>query len=116
MNRLICVAMLTLACFPAAAASAPAVPPAGNPAGMYTFIEARLAAEDGDYSRALDLMGELIDKQPNDAVLRYERADIYASAAKLDKAIAELREAVRLNPKFSEAERLLGSTLPELVR
>ncbi|MFA6955982.1 MAG: tetratricopeptide repeat protein [Thermoanaerobaculia bacterium] len=109
MKRLICLAMLTMACLPAAAAPAPTR--AENPSDMYAFMEARLAAEDGDYSRALDLMGELIDKKPNDEVLRYERSDIYASAAKLDKAIAELREAVRLNPKFYEAERLLGRLL-----
>ena len=78
---------------------------------MYGFLAARLAAERGEFSRALDLIGELIDKNPADSVLRFERAQIYASAAKLDKAIAELREVVKLSPTFYEAHRLLGRIL-----
>lgn len=78
---------------------------------MYGFLAARLAAERGEFSRALDLIGELIDKNPADPVLRFERAQIYASAAKLDKAIAELREVVKLSPTFYEAHRLLGRIL-----
>ncbi|MBI2214648.1 MAG: tetratricopeptide repeat protein [Acidobacteria bacterium] len=108
MKRLTLIAMLTLACLSVAAAGTPAVAPADTPADMYTFMEARLAAEDGEYSRALELIDTLIEKKPKDPVLRYERADILAAAAKLEKAITELREVVKLNPKFYEAERLLG--------
>lgn len=108
MRRLICVAVLALATVPALAAAAPQ---ADSPADMYAFIEARLAAENGEYSRALELIGALIEKKPKDAVLRYERADILASAAKLDQAVEELREVIKLNPKFYEAERLLGRLL-----
>ncbi|MCM2314842.1 MAG: tetratricopeptide repeat protein [Thermoanaerobaculia bacterium] len=78
---------------------------------MYGFLAARLAAERGEFSRALDLIDELIGKNPADPVLRFERAEIYASAAKLDKAIAELREVVKLSPTFYEAHRLLGRIL-----
>jgi predicted Zn-dependent protease len=82
-----------------------------TPDDMYAFMAARLAAERGEFSRALDLLGELIEKRPNDPILRYERAEMYASAAKLEKAITELREVVKLSPKFYEAQRLLGRIL-----
>jgi tetratricopeptide (TPR) repeat protein len=111
MKRLISLAILALACLPAAAAGAPPAPSSESPADMYSFMDARLAAENGEYARALELIDALIQKKPKDPVLRYERADILASAAKLDKAIAELREVVKLNPTFYEAERLLGRLL-----
>lgn len=103
MKRLFAVATLALTTLFAGAQE--------TPSEMYGFMAARLAAERGEFSRALDLIDEVIQKNPGDPVLRYERAEIYASAAKLDKAIAELREVVKLSPTFYEAQRLLGRIL-----
>lgn len=103
MKRFLAIAMLLSTTLAAGAQE--------TPDEMYGFLSARLAAERGEFSRALDLIDELIDKNPTDPVLRYERAEIYAAAAKLDKAIAELREVVKLSPTFYEAQRLLGRIL-----
>ncbi|MGK2856769.1 MAG: tetratricopeptide repeat protein [Thermoanaerobaculia bacterium] len=103
MKRHFAIAMLLTTTFAVAAQE--------TPDEMYGFLAARMAAERGEFSRALDLIGEVIEKNPTDPVLRYERAEIYATAAKLDKAITELREVVKLSPKFYEAQRLLGRIL-----
>lgn len=103
MKRLFAIAMLLTTTLAVAAQE--------EPDEMYGFMAARLAAERGEYSRAIDLISKVIEKNPTDSVLRYERAEIYAAAAKLDKAIAELREVVKLSPKFYEAQRLLGRIL-----
>ncbi len=82
-----------------------------TPAQMYDFMAARLAAEQGDYSKAVDLINKVIAKNPKDPVLLYERAMIYVDAAKLDKAVDELRNVTKLYPDFYDAQKLLGRIL-----
>jgi predicted Zn-dependent protease len=81
------------------------------PKEPYEFILARLAADDGDTNRALQLLGQIIEKQPRDPILLFERASIYLDANKPDKAIGELRSLVQLYPSFYDAQRLLGRVL-----
>ena len=46
----------------------------------YSFLVARLAADEGDFTRALSLMDRLVAAQPRDPVLRYERASMLLDA------------------------------------
>lgn len=77
----------------------------------YEFILAKLAADDGRYDEALSRIDKIVARNPENAVVLYERALILVDASKTDAAEAELRKVVILQPKFYDAERLLGRVL-----
>jgi len=77
----------------------------------YEFILAKLAADDGRFDEALSRLDKLAQKNPDNAVLRFERAMIMLDAARGDAAEAELRKVVAMQPNFYDAERILGRLL-----
>src|SRR5213593_5096616 len=77
----------------------------------YEFILAKLAADDGRFDEALTRLDKLAQKNPDNAVLRFERAMIMRDASRGDAAEAELRKAVAIQPNFYDAERILGRLL-----
>jgi predicted Zn-dependent protease len=77
----------------------------------YEFILAKLAADDGRYEEALARLDKLVTKNPDNAVLRFERAMVMLDASRNDAAEAELRKVVQLQPNFYDAERILGRLL-----
>ncbi len=68
------------------------------------FDAARKATDDTDaaayYKAGLGIC-------PDDDVAHYELGEIYVRLDQTDAAIAEFKEAVRINPKFSRAQRQL---------
>lgn len=83
------------------------------PSDPYEFLQAKLAAAEGRFDDALALLDKVIQKNPSDFVLRYERASILADAGRLDRAEAELRKVIELKGDFYDARRLLGRMLLE---
>lgn len=81
------------------------------PSDTHEFLMARLAADEGRFEEALDRIDEVIRKNPGNAVLLFERAMILVDAGRIDRAEAELREAVKLAPGFFDANRMLGRLL-----
>jgi predicted Zn-dependent protease len=77
----------------------------------YDFITAKMAAEHGEFDRALGLIDKLITATPSDPVLHYERAMILLDAARPDKAEAELRGLTASHPDFVDAQKILGRLL-----
>jgi predicted Zn-dependent protease len=77
----------------------------------YEFLLAKLAAGEGRFDDALNRMDRVIDKSPDDPVLRYERAMMLIDAGKVDKAEAELRQVLTKSPDFYDANRVLGRIL-----
>ncbi len=77
----------------------------------YEFILAKLAADEGRYDEALSRIDKIVTRNPENAVVLYERALILVDASKVDAAEAELRKVVVLQPNFYDAERLLGRVL-----
>jgi tetratricopeptide (TPR) repeat protein len=77
----------------------------------YEFILAKLAADDGRFDEALTRIDKIVAKNPQNAVVLYERALILIDASKVDTAEAELRKVVVLQPNFYDAERVLGRVL-----
>jgi len=77
----------------------------------YEFILAKLAADDGRFDEALSRIDKIVAKNPQNAVILYERALILIDASKVDAAEAELRKVVALQPNFYDAERVLGRVL-----
>ncbi|MCU1231483.1 MAG: tetratricopeptide repeat protein [Acidobacteria bacterium] len=81
------------------------------PSEPYDFIIAKLAAEDQRYDEALTLIDKVIAKNPNDLVLRYERAMILVDAGRTEAAEKELRSVTTKYPDFYDAQRILGRIL-----
>jgi tetratricopeptide (TPR) repeat protein len=77
----------------------------------YEFILAKLAADDGRFDEALSRIDKIVARNPQNAVVLYERALILIDASKVDTAEAELRKVVALQPNFYDAERVLGRVL-----
>jgi len=77
----------------------------------YDFLLAKLAAEEGRYDEAIDKISSVIQKNPHEPVLMYERAMMFIDAGRIDRAETELRAVVDKNPDFYDAERVLGRLL-----
>ncbi|MBW3565770.1 MAG: tetratricopeptide repeat protein [Acidobacteria bacterium] len=75
------------------------------------FLEARLAASEGDAAVALELFDELIRNEPEDPVLRLERAQVLSSIGRLRDAERDLEVAIRIDPAFADARKLYGRIL-----
>lgn len=77
----------------------------------HQFLLGRLAAEEGNLATATEIFTKLINDSPDDPVLRFERASVYLASRKVDLAEDDLRIAVAKDPKFYDAEKLLGRIL-----
>lgn len=77
----------------------------------YEFLLAKMASDEGRFEEALNRIDKVINKAPDDPVLRYERAMMLIDAGKIDKAEAELRQVLAKSPDFYDANRVLGRVL-----
>ena len=73
------------------------------------FLRARAAIAEGSYREALDLYRKVIELVPNDAVVRFEYAQLLRDLNVPDEAMKQAREVVRIDPKLVEGHRLLGA-------
>ncbi|HEX2121696.1 MAG TPA: tetratricopeptide repeat protein, partial [Thermoanaerobaculia bacterium] len=81
------------------------------PNEAYDFLLSKLAAEEGRYDEALERIDSVVSKNPDDAVLLYERALMLIDAGRVDRAESELRTVVQKHPDFYDAQRILGRLL-----
>lgn len=77
----------------------------------YQFILAKLAAQDGRYDDALSRMDKVLARNPDNAVLQFERAMILIDATRLDAAETALRNITASHPDLYDAQRVLGRLL-----
>src|SRR6185503_10369526 len=63
----------------------------------YDFLLAKLAAGEGRYDEALERMNAVIQKNPADPVLLYERAMMLIEAGRIERAETELRAVTQKN-------------------
>ena len=83
------------------------------PTDSYEFILAKMAASEARFDEALALLDKVIEKNPNNAILRFERATVLIDAGRMDQAEAELRKVVATTPDLYDAQRVLGRMLVE---
>ncbi len=78
-------------------------------ASRKAFLAARTAVADGRYQEALGLYRKVLEQVPDDAVVRFEYAQLLRDLNVTAEAETQAREAVRLDPTLPEAQRLLGN-------
>ncbi|MGZ4779770.1 MAG: tetratricopeptide repeat protein [Thermoanaerobaculia bacterium] len=81
------------------------------PTEPYDFLVAKMAASEGRFDEALSRIDRVIEKNPDNPVLLYERAMIYIDSVKPEKAETELRKLIAAHPDFYDAQRILGRIL-----
>jgi tetratricopeptide (TPR) repeat protein len=74
-----------------------------------TFLRARSAIAEGSYREALDLYRKVLELVPQDAVVRFEYAQLLRDLNVPDEAMKQAREVVRIDPDLVEGRRLLGA-------
>lgn len=73
------------------------------------FLRARTAIAEGNYREALDLYRKVLELVPQDAVARFEYAQLLRDLNVPDESMKQALEVVRLDPDFVEGRRLLGA-------
>src|SRR3954451_24031596 len=73
------------------------------PPEPYDFLLAKIAAAEGRYDEALSKIDRVIEKNPDNPVLRFERAMMLVDASQVDKAETELRKLTTAQPDFFDA-------------
>jgi tetratricopeptide (TPR) repeat protein len=81
----------------------------GSRESRRAFLRARSAMADGRFRDALEQYRRVIALLPDDAVVRYEYAQLLRDLNVPDEALKQAREAVRIDPDLPEARRLLGT-------
>jgi tetratricopeptide (TPR) repeat protein len=81
------------------------------PTEPYDFLVAKMAASEGRYDEALSRIDRVIEKNPGNPVLLYERAMIFIDSARPERAEMELRKLIAAHPDFYDAQRILGRIL-----
>jgi tetratricopeptide (TPR) repeat protein len=74
-----------------------------------TFLRARSAIAEGSYREALDLYRKVLELVPQDAVVRFEYAQLLRDLNVPDEAMKQAQEVVRIDPDLVEGRRLLGA-------
>jgi tetratricopeptide (TPR) repeat protein len=77
----------------------------------YEFLAAKLAAAEGRFDEALLRLDRLINSNPADPILIFERAMLLIDAGRMDRAESELRKVLEKNPDFYDANRVMGRLL-----
>lgn len=81
------------------------------PSEPYEFLVAKVAAAEGRYDEALSRLERVIEKNPKNAILLFERAMMFIDSGRFERAETELRDVVAINPDLHDAQRTLGRLL-----
>jgi tetratricopeptide (TPR) repeat protein len=101
------LALLFLAILPFAQSAAAQ----DSPSATYDFMLAKLAADEGRYDEALSHVEKVLQVEPSNPVVLFERAMILVDSGRTDRAETELRKLATSNPEFYDGQRALGRVL-----
>jgi tetratricopeptide (TPR) repeat protein len=87
----------------------PDYPKAQDHLGDVLFAWGDQLAKSGDNAQAAQRYGEALAYRPNDVALHTSLGAAFARLGQMDKARGELETAVRLNPNFEPAQKILAA-------
>jgi tetratricopeptide (TPR) repeat protein len=106
--RLIAAALALALTVAMAAPSTAQTPDPGFPTEPYDFMLAKVAADEGRFEEALTRIERVLEKNPNDPVVLFERAMILIDSGRIERAESELRRLTDRHPDFYDAQRIFG--------
>lgn len=92
---------------PVQAAPGAATTPSNSEA-YFLFLHGHMLEGDGDVAGAIDSYKQAIAAAPQSADIRAELAGVYARAGRSSEAVAAALDALKVDPKNAEANRILG--------
>ncbi len=75
------------------------------------LVKAKNETDSKDYSEAQEDYEKYLSQRPNDASAHFDLGYVYTAQQQNEKAIAEYRQAIALDPKMEQAQLNLGITL-----
>lgn len=75
------------------------------------LVKAKAEADANNYAAAQTDYEKYLTQRPNDAAAHFDLGYVFTAQKEKDKAIAEYRKAVQLNPKMMDAQLNLGLSL-----
>jgi cytochrome c-type biogenesis protein CcmH/NrfG len=72
------------------------------------FFLAQLDINDGNVTRAIDIVSAVVGMEPSNPARRYQLGVLLASAERIDEAAAAFETAVRLDPQYANARYFLA--------
>lgn len=75
------------------------------------LVKAKNETDGKDYSTAEEDYEKYLTQRPNDAAAHFDLGYVYTAQQQNDKAIAEYRQAIALDPKMEQAQLNLGISL-----
>ena len=80
----------------------------GNVNAAFYYYREQAAIQARQYQRALDDLAKAIELAPNELLYRAELAVVNIRVGRSEEAIRVLQEALKIEPKYAEAYRLMG--------
>jgi len=75
------------------------------------LVQAKAAADKSDYATAASDYEKYLTQKPDDAAAHFDLGYVYTAQKEKDKAVAEYRKAIALDPKMAQAYLNLGISL-----
>jgi predicted Zn-dependent protease len=80
----------------------------GNVNDLFYYYREQAANKAHQYQQALDDIQAAIDLKPKEMLYRVEQGAMNLRVNRIDVAVKQLQEAIKIDPKFAETYRILG--------
>lgn len=88
----------------------------GNVNAAFYYYREQAAMQARQYQRALDDLAKAIELAPNELLYRAELAVVNIRVGRSEEAIRILQEALKIEPEYAEAYRLMGQAYVQLKK
>ena len=88
----------------------------GNVNAAFYYYREQAAIQARQYQRALDDLAKAIELAPQELLYRAELAVVNIRVGRSEEAIRVLQEALKIEPKYAEAYRLMGQAYIQLKK
>lgn len=88
----------------------------GNVNAAFYYYREQAAMQARQYQRALDDLAKAIELAPNELLYRAELAVVNIRVGRSEEAIRILQEALKIEPEYAEAYRLMGQAYIQLKK
>ncbi len=107
--RALAFVLMFAAALPRTAAAQPSLASGASAEAYYQFLVGRQLEDEGDIDGAIAAYQKAADLDPTSSEARAELAALYARSDRAEEALATADAALRVNPRNTEAHRVIGA-------